>query len=688
MSKNAGLAGESRSSMPDFNDPRWWIKEIRRSTDKRDALSKTYEWDKMKELFNSAARNVTLFKESDKAQGAVPFRNTAFVNWPWAFAQTFIPAVYWRHPHVNVRPLLPKHMAGVKFVEPQINATMKYTKFRLACRKALNDVCTFGHGWVKLGWYTKFGEVPPTSPAVTGEGKGMSTLSQETYLQMDAAYAYRVPPHMLFVDPEADCIEEARWIVQESVVAYEDVQKDPYLTNKKNIAPLIYKEEREDAILPVKTSNDYNERENRWVKVYEIWDRERKRVLILCSGSEKWNRVIDPWPYKSLTGFPFKLLTVTDAVDSMFPPSPILPWLSLVEELSFLRSIRMEHISKMVRKILAPTGTFDEDQLKQLLDPAQDFVECNSTDQVKDFDGLKPDPNLYASEEQVKQDIREISGFSEILSGSVPFSRIAATTSAIMERNATIRFDHYSERLGDFIIECAEDLFKITRDLQEYPAITQAQGGDGPQFIEFNKADIDGSYQFSLDLDEMSVASKQQRIKEAFDIFSVAAQAPQIFRLRSMARDLLLAFGKNDLDDYLEPPAGSPVDPGWENQMMLSGLPVEPNPNEDFELHLTVHSQFLQDPQVQAQLRSQPPILNLFSEHIQKTNNLAQMSQMMGSGTGASPGGGGGVSPTQSMQQGQQMAGSSAPVGPTNQGRGGGQQNFMRSAALARGGGV
>lgn len=666
--------------MPDYNDPEFWDKEIARGMEKRTHYGQQYEWEKMKEIWDSGAQHVTLWKESTH-QDVTPFQRTAFVNWIWAFAQTFIPAVYWKHPKILVRPKSPLYMTGAKFAEPVINAAMKEAQFRVAVRRALNDCLAFGHGWVKLGWFTRFGEVPPARGV---QGKGQSTLSQETYLRNDSPYAYRIPVDRMIVDPEAECFEEARWVVQEHFMDYEDVKKDPYLKHKRDIVPSIYKGDSESAVLPLKTGSNWESKENRWVRMFEIWDRDRSRVMLHCYGSSDWNRVVEPWPFKDMCGFPYKLLTVTDSLTDVYPVSVMLPWLPLVEELSYLRSIRLEHISKMVKKLLVEPGAIDDDARKALSDPAIDVVEIAGLDRnaVKDFDGLKPDPNLYASEEQVKQDIREISGFSEILSGQVPFSRIAATTSAIMERNATIRFDHYAERLGDFIIECATDLFKIARDFQNYPTTVQIAGSPSPEWMEITAKQLAGDYFFTLDLDELSVSSKQQRIKESFDVLSSLAQFPEVKR-DSLIRDFLLASGRTDIDDYVHPPAGPPADPMFENLMMVRGIPVKPNPSEDFELHLMVHRQFMeQDQRFFEAARLNPAIRSLFVEHIQQTLGMANMTSQMQVGPTGRPQAGPQI--TQSMQQGQAPVQSQQPAGGNMGQGGGGTQNFQRALNIAQ----
>jgi hypothetical protein len=321
----------------------------------------------------------------------------------------------------------------------------------------------------------------------------------------------------------------------------------------------------------------------------------------------------------------------------------------------------MEHIQKMPTKILLPPGIMDADDERDFMDPAQDLVHCkDDPSKIVPFVGLKPDANLYASEDSVKSDIREISGFSEILSGQIPFSRIAATTSAIMERNATLRFDFYSERVADFIIDTAKDLFKIVRLYQSYPQEVQVTGDPEPRWLEISSKELSGDFLFKLDIEDMSISSRQQRIKESYDLLVSLSQFPEVKR-ETLVRDFLLAAGKVDIADYMHPPAGPPLDPNYENQVMAQGYPVQSNQNEDFQLHIQVHTQFMQSDRFRFIVAQQPAIGNLFSEHMQQTTRMAQMQAMMNP-QGGGGGGGSQVQPNPSMQQGQALAGSQ-PVG-------------------------
>lgn len=144
-----------------------------------------------------------------------------------------------------------------------------------------------------------------------------------------------------------------------------------------------------------------------------------------------------------------------------------------------------------------------------------------------------------------------------------------------------------------------------------------------------------------------------------------------------------MASGKGNLEDYMNPPQGPPLDPMYENQLLMKGIPVQPNPEEDFAMHLQIHSQFMEAPQFQQLAARDQAMAMLFREHIQATNRMAQVQQMMGPpvGSGAAQQG---LSPNQSMQQGQASATSQPPGGTGPQTQGGDQALMGAIQAMGR----
>lgn len=632
------------------NSAEYWFGEINAALQSRDKVSSKYEWKKIKDLWNEGGMQVDVYTTSDTQRIAPPSRS-AFVNWVYSYISTFIPAVYWRHPKVFVCPKRSMYLTQAKIAEAKINYALDISNFRRMAGKVALDALIFGIGWMKVGWFTKFGQVPPSSAATGFDGK-TSSLDRESYFYTDEPYAYRVSPERILIDPEAQIYEEARWMAQEHYRLAEDVENDPYLKYTDSVAKFNMRDTTKDP-LSATVAKD----EQKWVRMWEIWDRENNRVNFLCDGSEKFNRVIDPWPY-AINGFPYEPLIMSDSVDTFYPPSVVLPWLPLVEELAFIRTMRLDHLSRMVSKYVVKTGSMNNEQQTSFLDQDNELVEVDDPDGIREFSGLKPDAHLYEAEERVKQDIREISGFSELLSGSIPYSRVSATSASIMQKNSSLRFNFASEKVAEFIKACAQKLLKIITDFQQYPDVIRISSDPSSPPIEYTKENIDGEFMFSINVEDMSFTSREQKIKNEYDALTALAPFPQV-KPHPMLRDVLSAFGKEPIEEYLNPEQGPPVDPGFENEMMLKGVPIQPNPQEDFQTHLAVHSQFMQTPVYTNAIRAIPQIAAMFNEHVQMTLGMFGQSQQ-GQGNRPQPG----ISPQ--LQAGNAGVASMPVGGPRN----------------------
>lgn len=633
----------------------YWSRELDVAQTHRDDIAAKYEWKKLKDLWNNGGMEVEVTTAS-KTQNVNPPTRSAFVNWIFSYISTFIPAVYWRHPKVFLDPKRAMFSSQAKIAEAKLNSALEIANFRRHCEKNLLDSLIYGHGWMKLGWFTSFGQVPP-NPAATGFDGKESKIDNETWFFKDEPYSYRVSPERILVDPEAETYEEMRWIAQEHCRLYEQVKKDPYLKDA-NLEGAKRLTLRDDASRIVKEGD---KEDAEWVRIYEIWDKDTEKVYFYIDGCDKLSRTID-FPY-GFSGFPFELLTLSDAVDVLFPPSIMLPWLPLVEELAFIRSVRLDHLSRMVTKFVVREGALSDQQKDAFTDPDNEMCEAADPDGIREIAGLRPLPELYQSEDGVKSDIREISGFSELLSGSIPYSKVSATSASIMQKNSALRFNFAAERVGEFIKACAKKLLSIITDYQQYPDTIRVSADPTTPPVEYGKDDIEGEFLFTINVEDMSFTSREQKVKSEYDALVALAQFPQV-KVHSLIRDALSAWGKDPVEDYLNPEQGPPMDPAFENEMMLRGAPVQPNPMEDMQTHLAVHSQFMNSPMYMNAIKAVPQVAALFNEHVQMT---LQMYDQMMQQAGGQPQARAGSSP--SLQAGSAGA-TSRPVGGARNMRG------------------
>lgn len=634
-----------------------YLQQIKRAKTHKDFLRNEYEWDNLRNTINTAGLYV---EDQSGVWHQVEQDHTAsgYVNWPWAFKESFIPAVYSQQPELYVYPRRSMYAESAKMVQAVVNATLEAIGFERETKRALLDSIVYGHGWVKVGWYTRFGQLPAGQGVQPKRGQ-TSDIDIDMDLAYDAPYAYRVSPEMMHVDPDATRYEDIRWVAQEYFLPFEKVKEDDLLKYTEDATPLGNDGEHPESKSIFKSGSQDAEKD-KWARLYEIWDREEENIYVLIEGCDKFSRTVKGWPYRNIRGFPFKFLTLNDAVDKLFPPSPILAWYPLVSELGQIRRTRMEHMNKMVNKIYGEQGAIEDDQIEKLGDPSCDYFEVMDIDKVGNFKGLQPDANLYACEEKIEENIREVSGFSELISGSVPYSKLTATTSQIAAQHSTIRFRHATLVMSEFIKECAKDLFYILRDYQDRPMVVRVSDNPRADLQEVTPDQMKGEFDFRVLVEDMSHISKAERVKAAYDELVALAPFKEV-RRETLIRKFLEANGHVNIDEFMHPPMGPPLDPQYENSLMSRGIPVKVNPNEDFELHLRVHNEWISSPAYQQLVAQVPAIQQMVSAHIQETTRAFEERQAEGGGGRPQAG------VSSQTQQGRRMNSSTPQGGASNQ---------------------
>ena len=120
-----------------------------------------------------------------------------------------------------------------------------------------------------------------------------------------------------------------------------------------------------------------------------------------------------------------------------------------------------------------------------------------------------------------------------------------------------------------------------------------------------------------IPVSDPNAATMAQKIVQYQAVLQLASQAPQIYNLPVLHRQMLEVLGINNpqklvpLEDDQKP-----MDPITENMNVISGKPVKAFVYQDQEAHITAHQNFLQDPQTAA-IIGQNPLANQITAAMQ-----------------------------------------------------------------------
>jgi hypothetical protein len=120
-----------------------------------------------------------------------------------------------------------------------------------------------------------------------------------------------------------------------------------------------------------------------------------------------------------------------------------------------------------------------------------------------------------------------------------------------------------------------------------------------------------------IPVSDPNAATMAQKIVQYQAVLQLAAQAPQIYNLPLLHRQMLEVLGIKNAQKLVPlQDDQKPVDPISENMNVLSGKPVKAFVYQDQDAHIAAHQNFLQDPQTAA-IIGQNPLANQITAAMQ-----------------------------------------------------------------------
>jgi len=110
-----------------------------------------------------------------------------------------------------------------------------------------------------------------------------------------------------------------------------------------------------------------------------------------------------------------------------------------------------------------------------------------------------------------------------------------------------------------------------------------------------------------IPVSDPNAATMSQRVVQYQAVLQLSQTAPQIYDLPYLHRQMIENLGVKNASKIIPTPEDlKPVDPVSENMAIINGKPVKAFIYQDHEAHLAVHTSFLQDPKIAAQMGQNP----------------------------------------------------------------------------------
>jgi hypothetical protein len=230
----------------------------------------------------------------------------------------------------------------------------------------------------------------------------------------------------------------------------------------------------------------------------------------------------------------------------------------------------------------------------------------NIRDSITFIPYKEPSSVLYSLLGNIVEEGRRIGSVADIQVGDTNAQAPVGTTLALMERSMKV-MSGVQARLHAAMKKELRLLAKIVHDYmpEEY---AYEVDGDFSRTDDFDKR-ID-----VIPVSDPNAATMSQRIMQYQAALQLAQQAPQLYDMGKLHRQMLEVLGIQDADDLIKLPEDiKPSDPVTENMMILKQEPVKAFKYQDHEAHLAVHMSAAQDPKL-AQMIGQSPFAQVIQQ--------------------------------------------------------------------------
>jgi len=242
----------------------------------------------------------------------------------------------------------------------------------------------------------------------------------------------------------------------------------------------------------------------------------------------------------------------------------------------------------------------------------------------------EPSAVLYQLLGNVVEEGRRIGSVADVQVGNMNSEAPVGTTLALLERSLKV-MSGVQARLHAAM---KNELRLIARVIHDYMPPTYAyplaDADDKEDTQIFNRTeDFDGRVGI-IPVSDPNAATMAQRVMQYQSALQLAQQAPQLYDMGKLHRQMLEVLGIQDADDIIKLPEDiKPADPVTENMAMLKQAPVKAFMYQDHAAHIQVHMAMAQDPKIQQMVGQSPfasAIQNALSSHV--TEHIAMQYRM------------------------------------------------------------
>ena len=504
------------------------------------------------------------------------------VNICFSIINTLAPSISIGRPKINVNPRRFEDGDKAVVTESIINYWWQHYECQPEFQKAVRDYLIIGYGWVKTGYRfveeKKLDEINDTADEAADPNKPTDDVESDFIIREDRPFLERVDPFDMYVDVDANNMEEARWIAQRTRRPFKDVQSDERYNYaaRQDVSPSSYSKYG-NANLGGQVGNyDSSNTQDSYCDIYEYYDINTGEMCVFADSGDKF--LIKPTKMPYVFGHPFYMLRNYDIPGFFYPMGELEAIEPLQYELNETRTQMMNHRKRYSRKWLALDSAFD-DFGRQMLASDDDNVIVpvkgseNLNNVVVPMPALINPPEFYNQSALITSDIDRVSGVSEYQRGAIPETTRTAREASIIAEAGNARVAEKLVQMENAIARCASNLIMLAQQYLTGEQTVRIVGTESaPVWLTFDKDYISGEFDFTVEAGSTAPRNEAFRRDMALQIVSAMAPFAQqgLVNMPKLAEYVLATgFGVKNAAQFLQAPPPPP------EQMAPEGMPPE-----------------------------------------------------------------------------------------------------------------
>ena len=534
-------------------------------------------WKRMNDLYRG--KHFDDYKNQDQM----------LVNIAFSTVNVISPSISVNYPKITVNATSSEFAPQAVVAEAVVNYWWKHKDIRTEFRRAVKDMLTFGHGWIKVGYRFVEEEIEGESEISEANLDGIG--HPNTIVREDSPFAERVSINDVFVDPDATSMKDIKWIAQRIRRPIADVRNDKRYSKaaRLDVSPMAVSRYADDP----SRRKVYDKNEG-YAEIWEYYDISTNSMSVFSEGSDMF--LVKPMKMPYSFGQPFVMIRNYDVPDHFYPIGDLESIEPLQLELNETRSQMMNHRKKFSRKYLYKESAFDQLGRSALESDEDNVMVPVSSDEpignvVTAFPAVINPPEFYNQSNMIIGDIDRISGVSEFQRGAVSELRRTASEVNLLQDAANARTSDKLAVVEQAIAEVGRRMLQLAQQFMQGEQVARVMGRDGePIWINFDRDYLQGDFDFEVaagSTQPHNESFKRQMALQLVDAMAPFAGAGIVDMSKLAAHVLQFGFGVKNPDEFLAQPqqqaGGTPPVPATAGAGAPTGAPA-PAPAPEGEM--------------------------------------------------------------------------------------------------------